>query len=224
MSDYLYIIKKEVRDMESKNNEWRKEEKDIYLPKTKPVIIDVPEFKYISLDGSGDPNSGALKEHMEALYALSYGIRMSYKQGIEPEGFYQYTVYPLEGVWDLTDEAKKVFDKGWSKDDLVFSVMIRQPDFVTQEFFSEIRDIVRRKKQIAKLDEAKLIKITEGKCCQMMHIGSYDDEPESFGQMERFCKEQGLERTSKKHREIYLSDPRKTDATKLKTVLRFEVG
>lgn len=209
--------------MENKKHVWRKEEKDIYLPGTKPVIINIPTFKYFSVDGAGDPNSGVMQDHMGALYSLSYGVSMSYKKGMEPKGFYNYTVYPLEGVWDLSDEAKKVFDEGWSKDDLVFSLMIRQPDFVTQEFFDKIREWTKEKKPNRMLDETKLIEITEGRCCQMMHIGSYDDEKKSFDLMDEFCKEQGLRRTSKKHREIYLSDPRRTEPAKLRTVLRFKV-
>ena len=117
-----------------------------------------------------------------------------------------------------------MFDTDWSKDDLVFTLMIRQPDFVTPEFFEMIREITKKKKPNNMLDETKLIEIKEGKCCQMMHIGSYDSEPESFAMMEKYCKEQGLSRISKKHREIYLSDPRRTEAAKLKTVLRFKVG
>ena len=205
-------------------HEWRKQEKEIYLPKTSPVIIDIPAFTYLAVEGEGDPNSGAMQDHMGALYSLSYGISMSYKKGIEPEGFYNYAVYPLEGVWDINDEAKKVFGKGWSKADLIFKLMIRQPDFVTPEFLEEIKQITKKKKPNKMLDEVKLIEIKEGKCCQMMHIGSYDDEPESFAMMEKYCKKQGFERISKKHREIYLSDPRKTEAAKLKTVLRFKVG
>jgi len=209
--------------METKKHEWRKHEKEIYLPKTKPVILDIPTFKYISVDGQGDPNSGAMQDHMGALYSLSYGIKMSYKKGIEPKDFFQYTVYPLEGVWDLNEKAKKVFDQGWKKDDLVFSLMIRQPEFVTQDFYQTILEMTKQKKPNRMLDEAKLSDISEGKCCQMMHIGSYDDEKESFDIMEKYCEEQGFERASKKHREIYLSDPRKTENNKLKTVLRFKV-
>ena len=209
--------------MANTKHEWRKQEKDIYLPKTSPVIIDIPAFKYFAVEGAGDPNSGAMQEHMGALYSLSYGVSMSYKKGNAPEGFYNYAVYPLEGEWDISDEAKKVFDSGWSKDDLVFTVMIRQPDFVTPEFFEKIREITKKKKPNKMLDDIKLTEIKEDKCCQMMHIGSYDDEPASFAMMEEFCKAQGLNRVSKKHREIYLSDPRKTEAAKLKTVLRFKV-
>ncbi len=209
--------------MEQQKHEWRKQEKEIYLPKTKPVIIDIPKFKYFSIKGEGNPNGDVFQECVEALYSLSYGVKMSYKKGMEPKDYFQYTVYPLEGVWDLNDAAKKVFDKGWSKDDLVYNVMIRQPDFVTQEFFNAILEQTKAKKPNSKLDEVQLLEITEGKCCQMLHIGSYDDEPASFEKMEAFCKEQGFERASKTHREIYLSDPRRTEADKLKTALRFMV-
>lgn len=209
--------------MEDKKHEWRKHEKEIYLPKAKPVIIDVPSFKYITVDGQGNPNGDEFQKCVEALYSLSYGIKMSYKKGIEPKGFFQYTVYPLEGVWDLNEQAKKVFDRGWKKEDLVYTIMMRQPEFATQDFFSSILEMTKKKKPNEKLLDAKLIDMDEGKCCQMLHLGSYDDEKESFDIMEKYCEEQGLERASKKHKEIYLSDPRKTETAKLKTVLRFKV-
>ncbi len=210
--------------MENVKHEWRKKEKDIYLPKAKPVIVDIPEFKYIALDGAGNPNSEAFQEYVEALYAIAYGIKMSYKKGIEVEGYFQYTVYPLEGVWDITDEAKKGSGNGWSKDDLVFKLMIRQPDFVTDEFFEKIKESVKVKKSNKKIDEVRLIRMTEGMCCQILHKGSYNDEPESFKMMEDYCTEQGYKRSLKTHREIYLSDPRKTADDKLKTVLRFKIN
>jgi len=105
--------------------EWRKKEKDIYLPPHKPVTIDIPAFKYFTIHGSGNPNSVFFGECIKALYAVSYTIRMSYKNGFEPKDFFEYTVYPLEGVWDLTEEAKASFDGTIDKDELVFDLMIR---------------------------------------------------------------------------------------------------
>ena len=208
--------------MNNTKHEWRKLEKDIYLPKTKPVIVDVPTFKYFALDGEGSPNGSEFQKKVEALYTLSYGVSMSQKKGNPPEGFFSYVVYPLEGVWDVNASIKETGGK-WSKDDLVYTIMIRQPDFVTQDFFEEIQSITIRKKNNEEIGAVKLTADKEGKCCQMMHLGSYDSEAESFAMMEEYAKTQGYERAYKTHREIYISDPRKTQPDKMKTVLRFKV-
>ena len=203
--------------------EWRKNEKDIYLPKNKPDVIDIPSFKYYVIKGTGNPNSDFFGECIGALYALSYGIRMSGKGGFAPEGFYEYTVYPLEGIWDISEEAKTEYNGILDKDSLVFDLMIRQPDFVTKKFAQEIIKRTMDKKPDKLLNDVKFSDLKEGKCVQMMHFGSYDDEPETFEIMEAFCNENNLQRKSKKHKEIYISDPRKTEPERLKTVLRFKV-
>lgn len=204
-------------------HEWRKREKNIYLPKNQPDIIEVPTFKYLTVRGKGNPNSDLFTEYIGVLYSLSYAVKMSKKKGMEPKGFYDYTVYPLEGVWDINEEAKKSTDYHLNKDDLVFKLMIRQPDFVTEEFITRMKDMKRQEKPYSLLDEVCFETIKEGKCVQMLHVGSYDDEPESFEKMERFATDNGLTRSSKVHKEIYLSDARKVEAEKLKTVLRFKV-
>lgn len=204
-------------------HEWRKKEKGIYLPKNKPEIVDIPKFKFLTVKGEGNPNDDGFSDYIEALYSLSYGIKMSPKKGLQPEGFYDYTVYPLEGVWDLNEEAKKNFTGTFSKDDLVFKLMIRQPDFVKLDFFDTIRKMTMAKKPHKLLQEVSFEGIEEGKCIQMLHIGSYDSEPESFQIMEDFAAANGLKRLSKTHREVYLSDPRKVAPEKLKTLLRFQL-
>jgi len=204
-------------------HEWRKQEKHFYLPKTTPEIIDVPKLKFFTLAGSGNPNSDEFPDYIQVLYSLSYAIKMSPKKGLEPEGYVDYAVYPLEGIWDLAEDAKASFNGSLNKDDLVFNLMIRQPDFVKQQFASEMVEQVKLKKPHDLLERAKFEEITEGKCVQMLHLGSYDSEPESFRKMEAFAAENGLERISKTHREIYLTDARKVIPEKLKTVLRFQV-
>lgn len=207
-----------------KKHEWRKQEKQFYQPKNKPEQIDVPAFKFITLAGEGNPNSPFFAECIGVLYSLSYAIKMTPKKmDNPPDGYHDYTVYPLEGVWDINEEAKKNFKGKINKDDLVFKIMIRQPDFVTEAFFSEMLEVVKKKKPHALLTEAKFESITEGKCVQMLHIGSYDDEPASFQIMEEYAEANNLKRLSKMHREIYLSDFRKVAPDKLKTVLRFNV-
>ncbi|WP_317310612.1 GyrI-like domain-containing protein [Clostridium thermobutyricum] len=113
-------------------HEWRKHEKDIYVPKKKPEIIDVQNFKYITITGKGNPNEDEFAKKVEVLYSLAYAIKMMPKKGYIPDGYFEYTVYPLEGLWDLTHEGKKL--KELNKDCLVYKIMIRQPDFVTLLF------------------------------------------------------------------------------------------
>lgn len=204
-------------------HEWRKKEKEVYLPKNKPVSIKIPEYKYFTIEGSGNPNDDYFSEYIRVLYSLSYAVKMSIKKGIEPKGYFDYTVYPLEGVWDLNEEAKKKFDGKFDKNDLVFKLMIRQPGFVDESFAMMILERTKQKKFNILLDNVKFEKITDGECVQMMHLGSYENEPESFKQMEDFTQQQNLTRTSKVHREIYISDARKVAPEILKTVLRFKV-
>ncbi|RLC48749.1 MAG: hypothetical protein DRI23_10145 [Candidatus Cloacimonadota bacterium] len=204
-------------------HEWRKHEKDIYLPKQKPVLINIPAFNYFTIEGKGNPNDVFFAEYIGVLYSLAYAAKMSSKKGITLEGYFDYTVYPLEGVWDISDKAKQNYSGKLNKNDLVFKLMIRQPEFVTHEFADQIIDITKKKKPHKLLEEVKYETIEEGKCVQMLHVGSYDSEPASFAKMEEFCEENELERFSKKHREIYLSDARKVVAEKLKTVLRYKV-
>ena len=205
-------------------HEWRKKEKQFYQPKKKPAFIDVPSFKFAIIEGQGNPNDPFFGDYITALYAISYTIKMTLKKReIQPNGYTDYTVYPLEGIWDLTEEGRKNYDGQINKDDLVFRLMIRQPDFVDEGIFQEMLEIAKQKKPQPLLNELKFESITDGKCVQMMHIGPYDDEPASFEKMEAFAEAENLKRISKRHREIYLSDFRKVAPEKLKTVLRFKV-
>jgi hypothetical protein len=199
--------------------EWKKQEKEFYLPKEKPESVVVPKFKFFMFNGKGNPNNAEFSEAVTVLYSLAYAVKMLPKKGITPVGYFDYTVYPLEGVWDLAEEARvlEVLDK----DSLIYTIMIRQPDFVTDELAEEVVKGVKAKKPHPLLDEVKFTSLEEGLCVQMLHIGPYDDEPKTFSQMEEYCTQQGLKRTSKIHREIYISDPRKTEPNKLKTLLRF---
>ena len=108
-------------------SEWRKQEKQFYLPKKEPLVIDIPAFKYVAIRGAGNPNDPAFAEYIGVLYSLSYTIKMNYKKRDNPpEGYQDYTVYPLEGIWDINEDAKKAKKKTLDKDDLVFHLMIRQ--------------------------------------------------------------------------------------------------
>ncbi|MCK4979967.1 MAG: GyrI-like domain-containing protein [Candidatus Delongbacteria bacterium] len=204
-------------------HEWRKKEKATYLPKNKPETITLPPQKYFMIEGKGNPNDAFFTEYIGVLYSLSYGVKMSPKSGIAPDDYFEYTVYPLEGIWDISDEAKENYDGKLDKNSLTFNLMIRQPDFVIEEFAKEIIEKIKKKKPHKLLDEVKFGIIEEGKCVQMMHLGSYDNEPESFQLMQEFCDKNNLKRISENHKEIYLTDASKVAPEKLKTVLRFKI-
>ncbi|WP_298475878.1 GyrI-like domain-containing protein [uncultured Maribacter sp.] len=205
-------------------HEWRKKEKTTYLPKEKPELIDIPEYRFITLSGEGNPNSDFFAECIGVLYSVAYAIKMNIKTLKEkPMNYNDWTVYPLEGVWDISEKAKENFNGKINKDDLVFDLMIRQPNFINDTFFYEMLEFTKKKKPHRLLEKLRFEKVIEGKCIQMMHIGSYNNEPETFGIMENFAKNQGLIRESKIHREIYLTDFRKVPEDKLKTVLRFQL-
>jgi hypothetical protein len=201
--------------------EWRKQEKNLYIPKQKPELITVPEQKFFMIKGKGNPNGEEFAEKIGVLYSLAYAIRMMPKQGFTPEGYFEYTVYPLEGVWDLTDEGRK--SEILNKDELVYRIMIRQPDFTTDDVVERAFELVRKKKPHPYLDDVLFHTMEDGLSLQMLHVGSYDNEPQSFQVMHEYAENHQLERTSFVHREIYLSDFRKVASEKLKTVLRFKV-
>ncbi len=203
--------------------EWKRNEKEIYLPKNKPEKVTIPSFNFFAVEGEGNPNDEFFGDYIATLYSLAYAVKMSPKSGLAPPDYFEYSVYPLEGVWDISEETKKNFTGKLDKNTLVFNLMIRQPEFVTNDFAEEIIERTKKKKQNVLLDKVKFVTIEEGECVQMLHSGSYDDEPVSFKLMEDFCAGNGLIRESKKHREIYLSDARKVLPEKLKTVLRFKV-
>ena len=204
-------------------HEWKIQERSVYLAKAQPEIIVVPAYNFFSLAGAGNPNDSFFGKCIEVLYALSYAVKMSPKSGLAPSGYFDYTVYPLEGVWDLNEAAKKSYTGKINKNDLVFNLMIRQPDFVNTGYALEILDRVKKKKPNELLEKVVFEPLEEGKCIQMLHTGSYDDEPASFTHMEEFCRNKNLTRTDKQHREIYISDARKVSPDKLKTILRFRV-
>ena len=202
-------------------HEWRKKEKNLYIPNEKPEIITVPKQKFFMIKGKGNPNSEDFSKRIEVLYSLAYAIRMMPKQGYTPDGYFEYTVYPLEGLWDLTEEGKEL--ETLDKNEFLYTIMIRQPDFVTKEVVDRAVESVTKKKPHPLLGEVTFDILEDGLSVQMLHIGSYDDEPQSFKKMKEFIEENHLEIKTLRHREIYLTDARKVEPTKLKTVLRYMV-
>jgi len=204
-------------------HEWKKNEKQFYLPKNKPELINIPNFKFFTIEGKGNPNDDFFAEYIGVLYSLSYGVKMSPKKGIEPKGYFDYSVYPLEGIWDLSEDAKKSSSGTINKNDLIFKLMIRQPDFVDIDFAMQILEQTKKNKPHELLSQIKFEEIIEGDCIQMLHLGSYDNEPESFRIMEDYAENENYIRKTKIHKEIYLSDARKVSPEKLKTILRFSI-
>lgn len=203
-------------------HEWRKHEKHLYMPKEKPELITISKHKFLTIKGQGNPNTKGFSDRIEALYSLAYAIRMMLKQGHTPEGYFEYTVYPLEGIWDLTEEGRK--SDHLNKEELVYTIMLRQPDFVNDEIVERAFENVGKKKPHKYHKDVQFEEIEDGLCVQMLHVGPYDNEPETFAIMHQFTMENNLERASLLHREIYLSDFRRVESAKLKTVLRYKVA
>jgi len=197
-------------------SDWKKDEKQLYQPKTGPQLLTLPKMHYLTLKGEGAPASAGFQKAIETLYSLSYGLKFAPRKGLEILGYNEYAVYPLEGLWDITEKAQAAGH--WTKDDLVYTLMIRQPDFIQESHVETIKKNLEKKGLM--LDQVKLETIEEGLIAQIMHVGSFDDEPHSFKILEDWIQENGYERKTKIHKEIYLSDFTKTAPENLKTILR----
>lgn len=202
-------------------HEWRKAESELYLPPSTPVLIQVPKQRFFAIQGKGDPNHEDFAKRIEVLYSLAYAVRMMPKTGFIPPGYYEYTVYPLEAVWGLTEKGRKLTTL--DKNEFLYTLMIRQPDFADNGTILKAYEIAGRKKPDDLLNEVVFEEFEEGLSVQILHEGPYDDEPASFEKIDRFLEENDLQRSSKKHKEIYLNDFRKTAPSKLKTVIRCKV-
>ena len=204
--------------------DYKKEYKEFYLPPRKPGIVTVPEMHFIAVNGKGDPNEpeGEYKAALGMLYAIAFTIKMSYKGSHKIEGYFPYVVPPLEGLWRQGDGGMIDYAH---KENFEWTSMIRLPEFVTREEFDwAIREATEKKKQ--DFSKVQFFTYDEGTCVQCMHIGSYDEEPETIRLMQEYVKEQGYEEDfsdSSLHHEIYLSDPRRAAPEKLRTVVRHPV-
>lgn len=203
--------------------EWRKQEKAYYLPKA-PQLIEIPAYRFITLTGEGNPNRPEFSEQISALYMVAYGLRMGLKKGAFDNPPFEYTVYPLEGVWTLPDKPNGSI----AKEELIYKIMIRQPDQVTAELAAEQLTQVMKKKENRFLEQIRFEEYHEGWSVQACHMGSFDTEADTFAKMQSYCEAHDLSiiptMGNYQHREIYLSDPRKTVPEKAKTVLRWRVA
>lgn len=204
--------------------DFKKEQKELYLPKSTPEIVEVPAMNYVAVRGMGDPNEpdGAYQQAIGILYSVSYTIKMSYKGSHKIDGFFEYVVPPLEGFW--WQDGGSGIDYS-DKSGFHWISVIRLPEFVTREELAWAVQEAEKKKKID-CSAAEFLTLQEGLCVQLMHTGSYDSEPESVARMDRFLSENGYQNDfsdSRLHHEIYLSDPRKTLPEKQKTVIRHPI-
>lgn len=204
--------------------EWRIAEESIDLPRCTPQIIDPPEFNFISIEGMGSPDEKQFIKNSGALYSLAYSIRMLPKKMPRvPQGYFDFSVYPLEGLWHTNEKAKALYSSVVDKEPCVYQLMIRQPGFVDDLFFKHSLQLTKQRRRNRLLDKLQFVRQREGLCVQMLHLGPFENRAASFEKMEYFAKREGLVRVSKAYREIYVSDTRNSAPEKLRTVLRFQV-
>lgn len=204
--------------------DYKKEYKEFYMPPQKPVIVEIPTINYIAVRGTGNPNeeNGEYKAAIGLLYGIAFTIKMSHKSDYKIDGYFEYSVPPLEGFW----WQDGVYGVDYAhKDTFNWISIIRLPDFVSQKDFEwAVQEATKKKK----LDFSKVefLAYDEGLCVQCMHVGSYDDEPATIKAMEEFAVANGYQiniTSTRFHHEIYLSDPRKANAAKLRTVVRHPI-
>ena len=204
--------------------DYKKEYKEFYMPKNKPSIVEIPKMNYIAVRGEGNPNDeeGEYKKTIGLLYGIAFTIKMSYKGTHKIDGYFEYVVPPLEGFWWQDGRVGIDYNQ---KEELNFISIIRLPDFVAKKDFDwAIEEATKKKKQ--DFSKVEFLTYDEGICVQCMHVGSYDNEPATVELMHKYMEENGyvLDITDKRfHHEIYLSDPRKCDENKLKTVIRHPI-
>ena len=204
--------------------DFKKEYKEFYLPKDKPSLIEVPPMSFLAVRGQGDPNQegGDYQQALSLLYGVAYTIKMSKKGDRRIDGYFDYVVPPLEGLWWQPGTAGVDYAR---KADFHWISLIRLPDFVTTEDVEWAKEEAERKKK-ADFSRVEFFTYDEGLCVQCMHVGPYDGEPATVALMHGFMREQGydLDITAERlHHEIYLSDARKTPPEKLKTVIRHPI-
>lgn len=201
--------------------EWKKQEKKLYGAKQIPAVITVPVQSYIMISGKGNPNDEDFSNRVSALYALAYAIKMGFKAAADsPDAAKEvsdFSVYPLEGVWRQKQSDQLI------KEELEYTIMIRQPDFITESMVCRALETVNKKKPNPLYKEIRFDTMQDGKCVEILHIGAFDDEPASFEKMAQFAEKNGLKRDESCHREIYLNNANRVEKSKLKTILRFSV-
>ena len=204
--------------------DFKKEYREFYMPKNKPEIVNVPVANYIAVRGKGNPNTpdGEYQQAISVLYAVAYTLKMSYKTDYKIKGFFEYVVPPLEGFWWQNNVQGVNYA---NKDSFHWISVIRLPDFVTMNDFEWAVENASKKKKLD-CSKAEFMTIEEGLCVQIMHMGPFDNEPETVAIMDAFLEENGYENDlneNRLHHEIYMSDARKVAPEKWKTVIRHPI-
>ena len=196
--------------------EWKKQEKKLYGAKTVPAVVTVPEQNYVMISGEGNPNDADFSDRVSALYSVAYAVKMAYKKAAQG-GIDDFAVYPLEGVWQKIEGDELV------KENLRYTLMIRQPGFIEKNRIDAALECAKVKKPNPLLEEIRFEIVQGGTCVQILHIGAYDDEPVAFAKLDKFARDLSLTRAESCHREIYLNNANRTEKSKLKTILRYMV-
>jgi len=201
--------------------DFKKKYRSLYYPTADVVkMVDVPPMQFITVDGHGNPkNSKQFQDGLEALYALAFAVKMLFKKMEPPDGYYDYIVPPLEGLWWVADLEK--FTRA-RKSEWQWKLMIRQPEFVSESLIRELLAEIIAKKDNPSLRHIKHEIFHEGLSVQILHIGPYREESKTITKINEFNQTQGLV-INGKHHEIYLGDPRRSEPDKLKTVIRYPV-
>ncbi len=221
--------------------DFKKEYKELYMPKSKPEIVKIPPMNYVAVRGKGNPNveGGDYQQAISILYAVAYTLKMSYKTDYKIEGFFEYVVLPLEGFWWQGEQQVEAKVRNYkdgrqediegidysNKDTFHWISVIRLPDFITEKDFAWAVQTATKKKKID-CSPAEFLTIDEGICVQIMHLGSFDLEPATVALMDAYLKEQGFVNDlneQRLHHEIYMSDARRVAPEKWKTVIRHPI-
>jgi hypothetical protein len=189
----------------------KRELSDVYTARRKPGLVDIPELKFLMIDGQGDPNTSAdYRQAIEALYSVAYALKFTLKR----EASLDYPVMPLEGLWSAGDTHDFSSKARWS-----WTAMLLQPDIVTDELVADAIEQAAQKRSIPAVALMRLETFSEGLCAQVLHIGPYADESPTIAALHEFIAEQGYSLRGK-HHEIYLGDPRRSAPDRLRTIIR----
>lgn len=198
--------------------DFKKEYKDLYLPGKKPMRVDVPAMTFFMVDGHGAPEGDSYQQAVQLLYTLTFTVKMSKMGPIQPPGYVDYVLPPLEGLWESGCVGYNPDRDAWT-----WTSMIRQPDFVTDEVFAWAVDSAKKKNPALDYSRIRRAVWAEGLCAQAMHTGPFSTEPATVDALYAFMQQTGLApdySAERRHHEIYMSDPRRTAPEKQRTVLR----
>lgn len=197
--------------------DYKKIHREFYSATSKPKLLVVPEFKYITISGEGNPNTSEMfSKAVQTLYPIAYTLKFMIKKGKTTLVPCDYTIMPLEGQW-WADDMNNFITR--NKDSWKWKIQLFMPEFITEELLKEAINAVKKKKDLEMLPHVKFEKIADGPSAQIMHIGSFDSEYPTIKTLHDFIEGNG-KKLRGLHREIYLSDFRKTAPERLKTIIR----